>query len=67
MQHVAVDWISDACAAKTANVFSVPRGVELFLPDVVVPSPHYICAPNVGGKVSFRVEGTGRAVRVGAW
>lgn len=63
----AVDWIVDACNSKSANVFVVPRSLDLFLADISVPSPNYICVPNVGGKVTFRLEGTGRKTVVSSW
>lgn len=60
-------WVVDACRSRTANVFVVPRSLEMFSPDVSVPAPYYVCVPNVGGQVSFRLEGTGRAAEVSAW
>jgi len=63
----ALDWIVDACRSRSANVFLVPRGLEFYVPDIVVDSPNYVCAANVGGRVTFGVEGLGRSARVVEW
>lgn len=66
-RDLALDWIVDACEAKSANVFLVPRSLEFFVPDVVVGDPNYVCAPNVGGRVVLGVEGLGRSAKVVVW
>ena len=62
-----LDWAVSACEARAANVFLVPRGLDLLLEDVEVGSPYYVCVPNRGGEVVLRLEGTGKKARVSLW
>jgi hypothetical protein len=62
-----LDWLSSACEARSANVFLVPRALDLTLPDIAVDSPYYVCIPNKGGEVLFRLEGTGKKAKASIW
>ncbi|MBW3019555.1 hypothetical protein KY329_05220 [Candidatus Woesearchaeota archaeon] len=62
-----IDWAVSACASRAANVFLVPRALDLSFEDIEVESPFYVCIPNKGGEVVFRLEGTGKKARVAVW
>jgi hypothetical protein len=64
-QKISVPWAQDACAVKSANVFVVPRTLDLYLPDLQV-SGGFVCIPNVNG-VTVRLEGTGKKAKVSQW
>jgi len=64
-KKLSFEWMSVACRAGSANVFTVPRSVDLFLPDVVVDG--FVCVPVVDGKVILRFEGLGKKARVSSW
>jgi hypothetical protein len=63
--EIIVEWAQDACAIKSANVFTVPRDLDLSLPDVQVDTG-YICIPNTG-KITARMEGTGKKAKISEW
>ncbi len=62
-----VDWAQESCRVKSANVFLVPRELDVSLPDIEVPSPGYFCVANQGGVVALRLEGTGRRAKMSPW
>ncbi len=64
-QNILVPWAEEACRIKSANTFTVPRLLDLSLPDIQVDNG-YICIPNTEG-ITIRLEGTGRKAKVSAW
>jgi len=64
-QKISVPWAQEACAIKSANVFIVPRTLDLSLPDIQVDKG-YICIPNTGG-ITVRMEGTGSKAKISQW
>ncbi|MEM3154654.1 MAG: hypothetical protein QW165_03770 [Candidatus Woesearchaeota archaeon] len=64
-QTISAPWAQDACAVKSANVFIVPRALDLFLPDVQVDKG-FVCIPNTGG-ITIRLEGTGKKAKISQW
>ena len=65
-QKISVPWAKDACVVKSANVFTVPRQIDLSFPDIQVDTGA-VCLPNVGGTITVRMEGTGKKAKVTAW
>jgi len=61
-----LDWAVRACQAKSANVFSIPRLLDLSLVDVKVDDG-FVCVPNVGGIVTIKLVGRGDHVLVDEW
>lgn len=59
-------WAVSACNAKSANVFSVPRLVDLSIEEVKVENG-YICLPNLGGLITVKVTGKGDHVKIDKW
>lgn len=64
-QTIRVPWAQEACQLKGANVFLVPRALDLSLPDIHVDKG-YVCIPNTDG-ITLRLEGTGRTAKLSAW
>lgn len=64
-QKISAPWAQDACAVKSANVFVVPRTLDLYLPDLQVTGGA-VCIPNLNG-VTVRLEGTGKKAKVSQW
>ncbi len=64
-QKIIVPWAQDACLVKSANVFVVPRTLDLSIPDLQVANGS-VCIPNVNG-VTVRLEGTGKKAKVSQW
>jgi hypothetical protein len=64
-QKISVPWAQDACVVKSANVFVVPRILDLYLPDLQVANGS-VCIPNLNG-VTVRLEGTGKKAKVSQW
>ncbi len=59
-------WAASACNAKSANVFSVPRRVEIAMNEIRIESG-YVCVPNVNGLVTIKLTGKGDSVKVHRW
>jgi hypothetical protein len=56
------------CLAGSENVFLVPKQeTPIFLPDISVPDPGYVCVPVAGGKAVLRLEGLGKSTLVSEW
>jgi len=64
-QKIAVPWAQEACSVKSANVFIVPRTLDLYFDDIQVDNG-YICIPNTG-KINVRMEGTGKKAKISQW
>jgi hypothetical protein len=64
-QKISVPWAQDACVVKSANVFVVPRTLDLYVPDLQVAGG-FVCIPNTNG-VIVRLEGTGKKAKVSQW
>ena len=57
----------NACLTGTENIFLIPKQeTPIFVEDIVVDSPGYICIPT-SGIVTLRLEGLGRKARVSEW
>ncbi len=63
---LSLAWAVSACNAKSGNVFSIPRLVDLSMSDVYVESG-YICIPNQGGLITVKLTGKGDHVNVDTW
>lgn len=59
-------WAQEACTLGSANVVSIPRTEDIYIPSIRVDSPGYTCIKNVNG-ITLRLEGTGREAKVRAW
>jgi len=56
------------CLAGSENVFLVPKQeTPIFLPDISVPEPGYVCVPVASGNVVLRLEGLGKSTLVSEW
>ncbi|MBD3304658.1 hypothetical protein GF343_05970 [Candidatus Woesearchaeota archaeon] len=56
------------CLAGSENVFLVPKQeTPIFLPDISVPDPGFVCVPVAGGKAVLRLEGLGKSTLVSEW
>lgn len=64
-QKMNLPWTQDACAVKSANVFVVPRTLDLYIPDLQVDNGS-VCIPNTNGVV-VKLEGTGKKAKVSQW
>ncbi len=64
-QKISLPWAQDACAVKSANVFVVPRTLDLYLPDLQVDNGS-VCIPNTNG-VIVKLEGTGKKAKISPW
>jgi len=64
-QEIGVTWAEEACKLRSANIFTIPRGQDIDLPDIQVDGG-YVCIPNLDG-VTVRLEGTGRKAKVSEW
>ena len=65
VQEITAEWAQDACMIKSANVFTIPRDIDVALPDIQVDTG-YVCIPNAG-KITVRMEGTGKKARISEW
>jgi len=64
-QKISVAWAQAACKTKSANVFIIPRALDLDFPDIEVDNG-YVCIPNLDG-VTIKLEGTGRKAKISPW
>jgi len=64
-KRMSFEWMLVACKTGSSNAFTIPRSVDLFLPDVVVDG--FVCVPVINGKVILRFEGLGKKAKVSAW
>ncbi len=64
-RKIEVPWAQEACSIKSANVFIIPRTLDLYFEDIQVDEG-YICVPNTG-KINVRMEGTGKKAKVSEW
>jgi len=65
-QTIPVPWAKEACELKSGTVFTVPRQIELDFQDIQVEEG-YECVPNLDGRVTLRMEGTGRKAKISSW
>lgn len=63
-QKIKAPWAQEACAVKSANVFIVPRTLDLYLPDIQVDG--YVCIANTGS-ITIKLEGTGSKAKISRW
>jgi len=62
----SLDWAVRACQAGSANVFSVPRLLDLSVKRINVVSG-FVCIPAVGGLVDVKLTGRGDHVDIDRW
>lgn len=56
------------CLAGSENVFLVPKQeTPIFLSDISVPDPGYICLPVAYGRVVLGLEGMGKSTFIFEW
>lgn len=56
------------CLAGSENVFLVPKQeTPIFLSDISVPDPGYVCIPIANGNVALRLEGLGKSTEISEW
>lgn len=65
-QKITAPWAQDACTIKSANTFIIPRTQDLYLPDIQIDKPGYLCIQNSGG-ITIRMEGTGKKAKISQW
>jgi len=66
-QTIRVPWAQQACDVRSGTIFTVPRALDLDIQDIQVGQQGYLCVPNIDGRISIRLEGTGRKAKVSAW
>ena len=69
-----ISWALRACSVGSANVFSVPRLVELSVPSIKITEAEvgsavksFVCIKEEGGLVVVKLTGRGDSVEVGKW
>lgn len=69
-----ISWALRACSLGSANVFSVPRLIELSVPSIRITEGEvgsagksFICIKEEGGVVVVKLTGKGDSVEVGKW
>ncbi len=56
------------CIAGSENVFLVPKQeTPIFLADISVPDPGYVCVPVANGNIALRLEGLGKSTEISEW
>ncbi|MBW3001730.1 hypothetical protein KY338_01050 [Candidatus Woesearchaeota archaeon] len=60
--------IYSMCLAGSENVFLVPKQeTPIFLPDISLPDPGFVCVPVASGNVVLRLEGLGKSTLISEW